>query len=77
MPLQQICKEYTCETRNYNIHIKIEEKEKWLYYFKIYQISKLDKYKYENWVYASEDYKDINKCEKEMINFISENYNVI
>jgi len=77
MPLQQVGKEYSCETKNYNIRVKISETLEWMYYFKIYQISKQDKYQYENWVYASKDYKDINKCEKDMIDFISDNYNII
>jgi hypothetical protein len=76
MPLQQIGKEYTCETRDYNIRVRLSEM-KWMFYFRVYQMNKWDEYPYENWVYASKEYKDINKCEKEMIDFISENYNVI
>ena len=77
MPLQQIGKEYTCETRNYSIRVRLSETTRWLYYFRIYQMNKWDEYPYEDQVYVSENYKNINKCEKEMIDFISENYNVI
>lgn len=75
MPLQQIGKEYTCETRDYSIRVRLSEM-KWIFYFRIYQINKWDEFPYENEVYRSKEYKDMNKCEKEMMDFIAENYNI-
>ena len=76
MPLQQIWKEYTGKTRDYNIRVRLSE-IKWMFYFRIYQMNKWDEYPYENEVYRSKEYKDINKCEFDMHNFISTNYNIL
>lgn len=75
MPLQQIGKEYSCETKDYSIRVRLSEM-KWIFYFRIYQMNKWE-FPYENEVYRSKEYKDMSKCEKEMIDFIAENYNII
>jgi len=77
MPLIATGKEYTWETRWFKIRARISN-YKWVYFFKIIQTSKRDNsFYYENEVYASDNYKDINKCEKDMIDFVAENYNII
>jgi len=76
MPLQQIWKEYTCETRDYSIRVRLSEM-KWIFYFRIYQMNKWDEFPYENEVYRSKEYKDMSKCEFDMHSFISTNYNIL